>query len=100
MSVFTHSRIALFLILGFTLARNAGAGNIGTRIDARLPANRTSSKLASNRLAARAEDEREKDQELQTAAKKKEPDTPTAQRIRAISDEMREKKTRSVIAGQ
>lgn len=92
--------VALLLAPGLTLAHHAAADAINARIDARLPANRISGNPVSSQLDLRAEDEREKDQALQAAAKKSEPETPAAQRARAASDTMRAKKTRNVVAGE
>ncbi len=100
MSFYRYSLIALLMVPGLTLARHAAADAIGARIDSRLSTNRITSKSAPNRLSVRAEDTREKDEALQTAAKKSEPDVPAAQRERAASDAMRAQKTRNVVAGQ
>ncbi len=92
--------VAVVTLLGMLLPGVTVATNLGNRQSARLKAGPLSNRLQSARLAAGKMDERAPDDTLQAAAKK--PDsTPTEpQRIRRLSDDMRVRKTRRVVAGQ
>jgi len=90
---------ALLVAISLPFAVNAHADALGSPINSRLSDGRISGNSAANRLSLKIEDLREKDEALQTASKKKEADAPP-RRSRAISSEMRAKKTRRVVAGQ
>jgi hypothetical protein len=100
MSFLSRRLAALLVALFLSFSGHANADAIGARLDTRLSANRVSGRSSENLLSLKAEDLREKGEALQTAAKKTEADVPIARRSRAVSDEMRAKKTRSVVARQ
>jgi len=91
---------ALLVTISLPFAVNAHADALGSPINSRLSDGRISGNSAANRLSLKTEDLREKDQALQPASKKKVADATPPRRSRAISSEMRAKKTRRVVAGQ